>query len=312
MPELVVSSAQRFAKMRAHTATHLLHAALVSLFPDTKQAGSLVDDDYLRFDFYVDRSLTDFEVENIEKQINIIIRDRFSVKTYVTSLEEAKKQGAKAFFEDTYRDEVRMVSIMNGDAVLSRELCGGTHVSWTSEIWAFMIAGQESVASGIRRIEAYVWPRVAEEAIAQKKELTAIASDLWSKVWQSRARAQKLIQDHKDLQGSYESIRDTSVILILNTSLSQSEKSNWISEEIDLVIDTKDHNILASLWFKDIVSVLKQWQTDRTVLMRWEQGAFVLLSWSDRAKSLAKKFQLRWWWSDRLVQWKDEKVYQIL
>jgi len=129
--KLLVNADQRFAKMRAHTATHLLHAELAKIFPDTKQMGSLVDDDYLRFDFAADRLLDQYEVDKINKVINQIIFFAYTVKVDETSYQEAIKFGAKAFFEDKYGDEVRVVQIVDNietqdgtEPFKSVELCG--------------------------------------------------------------------------------------------------------------------------------------------------------------------------------------------
>jgi alanyl-tRNA synthetase len=87
--KLIVEQCQRYAKMRAHTATHLLHTELAKVFKTTKQAGSLVDEDYLRFDFNADRLLTTEEIHNIEKNINQIIYDAYTVEVNEMSLDEA-------------------------------------------------------------------------------------------------------------------------------------------------------------------------------------------------------------------------------
>jgi alanyl-tRNA synthetase len=129
--QLSVDQAQRFAKMRAHTAAHLLHAELVKIFPATKQAGSFVDEDYLRFDFAADRALTPEEMAKIQSSINTIIYAALPVTTTETSFDEAVKLGAKAFFEDKYGDVVRLVKV---DQDISTELCGGTHVTNTKDI----------------------------------------------------------------------------------------------------------------------------------------------------------------------------------
>ena len=167
--KLSVDHDQRFAKMRAHTATHMLHAELAKIFPNTKQAGSLVDDDYLRFDFVADRLLTQEEIDKINKHINQTIYFAFPVKVDETSYKDALKLWAKAFFEEKYGDEVRVVQIVgkittvDGDeAVKSIELCGGTHVENTKDIWCFIIVSQEAVASGVKRITAFTGPKVYE------------------------------------------------------------------------------------------------------------------------------------------------------
>ena len=89
--KLIVDHDQRFAKMRAHTATHLLHSELVKIFPSTKQAGSLVDEDLLRFDFNADNLLTGEQITEIEKNINQMIYDALPTKIQETSMDEATK-----------------------------------------------------------------------------------------------------------------------------------------------------------------------------------------------------------------------------
>ena len=159
--KLSVNKAQRYAKMRAHTATHLLHAELGKIFPDTKQAGSLVDDDLLRFDFYAGRLLNPEEILKIEQRINQMIALACQVETVELSIEEASQLGAKMFFEEKYGDVVRVVKVLNGTnqtqkadsqegsdfsdygEFLSLEFCGGTHVKNTREIGAFTIISLE-------------------------------------------------------------------------------------------------------------------------------------------------------------------------
>ena len=111
--KLIVDHTQRYAKMRSHTATHLLHAQLAKIFPTTKQAGSMVDDDLVRFDFQADRLLTQEEIARIEKRINQLIYLAADVIVEEMPLKEATKLGAKAFFEDKYGDVVRVVRVVN-------------------------------------------------------------------------------------------------------------------------------------------------------------------------------------------------------
>ncbi|HCB51933.1 TPA: hypothetical protein DEP21_05225 [Patescibacteria group bacterium] len=129
--KLIVDTKQRYAKMRAHTAAHLLHAELVKIFPTTKQAGSFVDEDYLRFDFAADRALSVEELAQVQKNVNDLIYAALPVETTETSFDDAVKNGAKAFFEDKYGDVVRMVKV---DQDISTELCGGTHAHNTKDI----------------------------------------------------------------------------------------------------------------------------------------------------------------------------------
>ena len=137
--KLSIDMDQRYAKMRAHTATHLLHAELAKIFPNTKQAWSLVDLDLLRFDFYANSLLTGEQIKQIENNVNQIIYNAFPVDLIETSFEEWVKLWAKAFFEEKYWDEVRVIRIHEWDENISVELCWWTHVNNTREIWAFAI-----------------------------------------------------------------------------------------------------------------------------------------------------------------------------
>ncbi|MFA5159648.1 MAG: alanine--tRNA ligase [Candidatus Omnitrophota bacterium] len=137
--------------MRNHTATHLLHAALrTTLGSSVRQLGSLVAPDRLRFDFSFGRAVTPEELRAIEKAANDQILNDRPVQKESKSLEDAKKEGALAFFGDKYGDKVRMISIPE----FSKELCGGTHCDRTGQIGMLIITGESSVASGVRRIEA--------------------------------------------------------------------------------------------------------------------------------------------------------------
>lgn len=148
-----VSRERREALARAHTATHLLQAALRRVLGEhVAQQGSLVDEDKFRFDFTHFSRLTDQELEKVERLVAGFISAGDKVEKKEISLEQAKKEGALAFFKDKYDNYVRMVSISD----YSKELCGGTHVDDTAQIEKFSIVSESSISSGIRRIEASV------------------------------------------------------------------------------------------------------------------------------------------------------------
>ena len=162
---------------RNHSVTHLLHRALKDVLGNhVNQAGSLVMPDRMRFDFSHFEAMSKEEIEEVEKIVNEKIFEGLPVETKLTNLNEAKEMGAIGLFEDKYHDEVRVLSM--GD--YSRELCGGTHVSNTSEISMFKILSESGISNGIRRIEAITGPAVLKYLNELKDEQEEIAKELKS------------------------------------------------------------------------------------------------------------------------------------
>ena len=148
---------KRDATRRNHTATHLMHAALREVLgTHVKQAGSVVAPNYLRFDFSHYQPLTRDDIAEIERLVNLQILRNEQVRTDILSLEEAMQTGAVALFGEKYADRVRVLTVpgFKEDEAFSKELCGGTHVRATGDIGLFKITGDESIASGTRRIRA--------------------------------------------------------------------------------------------------------------------------------------------------------------
>jgi alanyl-tRNA synthetase len=153
-----VNEEDRKASANAHSATHLLHHFLREKFGEAVvQKGSLVARNKLRFDFSFNKPLTYEEIHEVEALVNTEITKGVQAKAEITTLEEAKKQGAIAFFGEKYGESVRALKIGK-----SHELCGGTHVSNTNQICAFKIIYEGSVASGVRRIEALTGKKALE------------------------------------------------------------------------------------------------------------------------------------------------------
>ncbi|MDR0942694.1 MAG: alanine--tRNA ligase [Holosporales bacterium] len=149
---LNVDSKKRLACSKNHTATHMLQAALRQVLGGhVVQKGSLVTDERLRFDFIHNGSIEKAQVEEVESIVLDAIDRSLDVTTEIMSVEDAKASGAVALFGEKYQSKVRVVSIGDG---FSKELCGGTHVSNTSQIGAFKIISVSSIGSGIKRIEA--------------------------------------------------------------------------------------------------------------------------------------------------------------
>ena len=149
--QAVVDADRRAHTMRNHTGTHVLHRALRNVVGEqARQAGSLVTPDYLRFDFPFDRALTDDEKRAIEDEARRIIREDHPVSIAHMTMAEAIEGGADAFFDEKYGETVRTIRVED----YSFELCGGTHCRASGQIGGFVITGERSIGSGMRRIEA--------------------------------------------------------------------------------------------------------------------------------------------------------------
>jgi alanyl-tRNA synthetase len=164
--EAKVDVARRLDITRNHTATHLLQAALrQTLGSRVYQKGSLVEPERFRFDFSHLVPITEEELKEIQRQVNEWIRQDLKVKAKKIPYTQAIAEGAIALFEEKYGEEVRMLEI--GEPAISKELCGGTHVSSTGEIGVFLITSESSIGTGLHRIEA-VTGRKAESLIESR------------------------------------------------------------------------------------------------------------------------------------------------
>ncbi|HWS50913.1 MAG TPA: alanine--tRNA ligase [Microbacterium sp.] len=172
----VVDAANRRAARQAHSATHLVHAALRdTLGPTATQAGSLNRAGYMRFDFTWSQALSAETRTEIEEITNRAVQDALEVTTRIVSLEEAKDAGAMALFGEKYGDVVRMVDI---GGPWSRELCAGTHVDSSSEIGIVSLVGESSVGASNRRIEALVGQDAFRELAAERALVSQLTSAL--------------------------------------------------------------------------------------------------------------------------------------
>ena len=196
-----VDTSRRELIRRNHTATHLLDSALKKVLGDhVNQAGSLVDDTRLRFDFTHFEAVTADELREVEQVVNEQIFADKPVVTRVMSLEDAKKTGAIALFGEKYGDEVRVVSVGEDEPPFSRELCGGTHVANTSEIGFFKIVSEGSVGANVRRVEAVTSVAALAWVNERIEALNATSAELRCRPLEVPERAAATRKEVKELQ----------------------------------------------------------------------------------------------------------------
>ena len=168
---MTVDPEHRRESARNHTATHLLHAALRQVLGQhVRQAGSLVAPDRLRFDFTHPVGLERADLHDIRNLVNEKISSDLEITKDEAPYAEAISRGALAFFGDKYPDVVRLVSMGDGDDRFSFEVCGGTHVGRTGEVWNFQVTDEGSIGSGLRRIEAVTGGSV-QDLLVQRYDL---------------------------------------------------------------------------------------------------------------------------------------------
>ena len=200
-----IDTDRRKAIMRAHSATHLLQAALREVLGDhVHQAGSLVEPDRLRFDLTHFSAITPEELERVNEIVGDWILDGMDVTVSEMSMAQAKASGATALFSEKYGDVVRVVD-MGGKSI---ELCGGTHVDNTAKIGPFRITGESSVASGVRRVEAITGKAYLREMEAVNRRMYAAAEVLHAKPADLIAKAKGFTAELKEARQSIERMKE--------------------------------------------------------------------------------------------------------
>lgn len=206
-------SEQRAEIARHHSATHLLHAALRSVLgTHIAQAGSSVEANRLRFDFSHPKAVTAEELTKIENFVNAAISENIEAKTEIMDVEDAKKSGAIALFGEKYADKVRVLSF--GD--VSKELCGGTHVSNLSQIGAFFITKEGGVSAGVRRIEAVCSKAALNLAKAWRGEIEELKTELKSA--EPMNAVKKLKAEIKTLKDKTKQAKDAHALAVVNVN----------------------------------------------------------------------------------------------
>lgn len=259
-----VNEKRRKAVARAHTATHLLQAALREVLGETvKQSGSLVGENRLRFDFSYSSPSNDEQLKRITSLINEKIRENLSVTVKEMNLKEAQEKGAIALFEPKYKEKVCLVTM----GKFSQEVCGGTHLSSTGEIGILRIINESSIASGIRRIEALVGEK-ALQLVEEKESLLRKISDLLE-TGESTILARIEEKNHK-LQEQQEQMKEW------QKRLAEIEMEN-LMQKVSRVGDIK---IVTGEW-QDLSSEILR-QTAERLKAKLKKGIVVLASIAQR------------------------------
>ena len=274
---LKIDKERREGLRHSHTATHLLHAALRQVLGDhTHQAGSLVEPDYLRFDFTAMDPMTPRELKSVEELVNQKIWEAINVETTITDPETGRKMGALALFNGKYGDKVRVVQIDD----FSTEFCGGTHCSNTSQIGIFKITSESAVGAGMRRIEA-VTSKKAYEYLAERSSLL---DDIQEEVKATKAEniIDKIYSLESDLHDSQKQVEE------LNKQINSAKSKDLFNN----VKDVNDLTVIAEVadvdGMKDLRELADNWKSsnksDVLVLAAENDGkANMIISLGDKA-----------------------------
>jgi alanyl-tRNA synthetase len=213
-----INLGRRRAIAGSHSATHLLHSALRQVLgAHVQQRGSLVEPGRLRFDFSHDKPLSEQEIDHLNALVNQEIQAYIPSQTRLMSYDDAIKDGAMAFFDEKYEDRVRVLSIGNQ----SVELCGGTHVTNSSDIGLFEIYSESSIASGVRRIEAYTGSQALSHFKEIKKDVEKISKSLEVRPSSLSEKVRELTRTNADLSEVLRRYNDGALLDTAKTLVSQ-------------------------------------------------------------------------------------------
>lgn len=228
---------------RNHSATHLLHKALKDVLGEhVNQAGSLVLPDRLRFDFTHYEGVDEKDLDKIEELVNENILLGLDVSVIETTMEEAKKRGAVALFDEKYKDDVRVIEMGS----FSKELCGGTHVNNTSNIGLFKIIGESSIASGVRRIEAITGRKVYRYLKDVENQMDSISSILKSNKDNVIEKAKTITEEIKEKEKEIQSLKSKMASSLADDILNQKRDIEGVNL-ITYKVNNMDMNSLRSL-----------------------------------------------------------------
>ncbi|MBK9719570.1 MAG: alanine--tRNA ligase [Saprospiraceae bacterium] len=243
----VINGYRRSQIENNHSATHLMHAALRNILgTHVQQKGSLVNEDYLRFDFSHFQKLSSEEIKNIETLVNEKIRENIALeeKRHLP-IEEAKQSGAMMLFGEKYGDYVRMITF---DPGFSRELCGGCHVESTGNIGLFKIVSEASVAAGIRRIEAVSSSKAEQYIRDQMDELNQIKA-VFNNPPNMIQHIHHLLDENKSLHKQIQDFKEEQSLVLKDQLLARAERISGIQTLFCSIVLT-DSKLVKSLIYQ--------------------------------------------------------------
>jgi len=210
-----------------HTSAHLLQSALIKVLGDeVKQAGSLVEENRMRFDFTFSRAMTTDEINKVEAILNEWISEGFAVNTEVMSIEKAQQTGAVALFGEKYGDEVRVVSIEKDGNCISKEFCAGTHARNIRDLRVLKIVSESAIAAGTRRIEVVVGKSAYKYLNERVLELAKLEKAFKLHFNEVVERVEKMQDENRELQKEIEALKESNARAKFTTFISKAEDIN--------------------------------------------------------------------------------------
>ena len=264
-----VNESKRRLTENNHTATHLLHAALRSVLgTHVQQKGSLVKDDYLRFDFSHFQKMTEEEIQKVETIVNEKIRENIQLVEHRSiPIQDAKDSGAMMLFGEKYGDYVRMITF---DPDYSNELCGGCHVPATGKIGFFRLKSESAIAAGVRRIEA-VTANAAEKQINEERYELAEIKSLFKNPKNTVKLVTDLQDENKKLAKQLESFK------LQAASAMQKDLSNQFEEFSGINLLTKEIEMDDAKIAKSLITNLEKAKGNAVILLGVKTGQKVQL-----------------------------------
>lgn len=254
---LSICNVRRNKIARGHSATHLLQQALRDVLGDhVMQAGSYVDNEYLRFDFNHFEAVTAEELDKVEALVNRKIDEFLPIEMKEMPIEEAKKMGAMAIFGEKYGDIVRVVSM--GD--YSVEFCGGTHLQNTGLIGGIKLTAEYGVASGVRRIEAVTGSNVVNYLNKKQAVINEVSSILKSNENDLARRAKQVVADNKELEATIKALKSDEISGSVDEIIASGTKIN------DVLLITRKFEDTDAEQLRNITDAVKE-KTDNVVMI---------------------------------------------